>query len=258
MTNLLSIQKNIHIWLGGSFDPVHQGHLAIIEHVATVLTQYICLHNLQNICLTVSFLPTAGNPLKANPTVLTHRLAMLELVLTDLQQQFHDTKLSIKYNNASLINFKIDTTEILQHPPIFTFNTFSQFRKIYPNDSLIFVLGMDSIASFDKWYRANELPNLCHLWVMPRSTTGLEGDKLPNAPFLTLSTTLSPFITFTLHDLINTPNGHIYMDSYQVPSVSSSQIRAILADDMMDKSLLQQWLTPSVLAYILTNGLYQR
>lgn len=255
MTNLLSTQKNIRVWLGGSFDPVHQGHLAILEHVATALTQHICFHHLQNICLTVSFLPTAGNPLKADPTALTHRLAMLELVLTDLQQ-FHDTKLAIKYNRASHLNFKIDTTEILQPPPIFTFNTFSQFRKIYPNDSLIFVLGMDSIASFDKWYRANELPNLCHLWVMPRTTTGLGGDKLPNDPFLSLSPTLSPFISFTLHDLINTPNGHIYMDSYQVPSVSSSQIRAMLAADVVDKSLLQQWLTPSVLAYVLTNGLY--
>lgn len=241
--------KTVRIWLGGSFDPVHLGHLAIIEHITDVLNGFLISQETQNLNIIISLLPTARNPLKTTPTDNHHRLAMLELGLKELQQNWQHL--------SSIITFQIDTTEIYQTDTVFTFNTFNYFRQIYPNDSLIFVLGMDSILAFERWYRAFELPNLCHLWIMPRAVEAKENlaEKSPILP-----NELQPFLTDDLQGLILTKNGHIYLDNYQVMSVSSSHIRAILQDKAIlleDKKLrLQPYLSPSVLDYILVNNLY--
>lgn len=248
MPNLISPIKNIRIWLGGSFDPGHLGHLAIVQHIATVLESYVTSQTIKDLTITISLLPTAHNPLKPNPTANNHRLAMLKLSLEDLKKgrmQYAPT-----YPNT--IYFQIDTTEIYQTDKVFTFNTFRHFREIYPDDSLIFVLGMDSILDFEKWYRGFELHELCHLWVMPR----VQNSDAPPTP--SLPSQCVPFLTNNLADLITTPKGRIYLDTHQVMRVSSSQIRLELAKgDTMDKILLKQWLTPSVLDYILGNELYR-
>lgn len=232
--------KHLRIWLGGSFDPVHIGHLAIVQHIANVLENYTNAHANEIFNTTVSLLPTAHNPLKTHPTENRHRLTMLELGLKDLENSF----------KSHSFTFQIDTTEIFQTDTVFTFNTFRQFRAMYPNDSLIFVLGMDSILGFDKWYRGFELPSLCHLWVMPRKLDKKLENLNENLP-----TVLKSYLTDDLADLINTPNGRIYLDTHQVPTLSSSQIRAELAN-LHNLDWVKQWLTPSVLAYIVENKLY--
>lgn len=233
--------KNIRVWLGGSFDPLHLGHLAIVTHIATVLTNYIRTAQLKKLAITICLLPTAHNPLKPNPTDTLHRLAMLSLGLDYLRQ----------HSCHEAINFQIDTTEIYQTAQVFTFNTFSHFRNKYPNDSLIFVLGIDSILMFDKWYRGLDLPSLCHLWVMPRQQANLGANPqiLPKA--------FQSFLSHEVADLINTPYGRIYLDEHHVISVSSSQIRTELSIfNQSAKVLLNQWLLPSVLSYIVENNLY--
>lgn len=232
--------KNLRIWLGGSFDPVHLGHLAIIRHIANVLENYAKFHPNEPFNTSLSLLPTARNPLKPNPTENSHRLKMLELGLQDLK----------KTNFQNSINFQIDTTEIYQTDTVFTFNTFSHFREIYSHDSLIFVLGMDSILGFEKWYKGFELPNLCHLWVMPR-----DGNSEKETLKETLPKAFESRLTKDLADLINTPNGRIYLDTHQVATISSSQIRAELAN-LQNLNWVKQWLNPSVFDYILQHKLY--
>lgn len=241
--------KTIRIWLGGSFDPVHLGHLAIISHISNVLNGLLISQEIQNLKIIISLLPTAHNPLKTNPTDTHHRLAMLGLGLRDLQKNWQHLSCSI--------TFQIDTTEIYQTETVYTFNTFTHFRKLYPNDSLIFVLGMDSILAFEKWYQAFELPNLCHLWVMPRVC---EASKNAIEKPTILPNELQTFLTDDLQDLILTKHGRIYLDNYPIMTVSSSQIRAILQNKVIlldDKKLqLQPYLSPSILDYILANNLY--
>lgn len=247
--------KNLRIWLGGSFDPVHLGHLAILKHIANVLENYAKSHPNQPFNATLSLLPTARNPLKPHPTDNNHRLKMLELGLKDVcphpcplpQGEGAFSSLREGLGEGKNINFQIDTSEIFQTDTVFTFHTFTHFRQLYPDDSLIFMLGKDSILGFDKWYKGFELPNLCHLWVMPREGNFVT-EKLPTA--------LKSRVTNNLADLINTPNGRIYLDTHQVPSISSSQIRAELVN-LSNFDGVKAWLAPSVLDYILQNRLYQ-
>ncbi|WP_290000751.1 hypothetical protein [Faucicola atlantae] len=49
----------IRVWLGGSFDPVHVGHVAMLQHVHQRLRQAV-----PDLPIVASFLPTAGSPLK--------------------------------------------------------------------------------------------------------------------------------------------------------------------------------------------------
>ena len=260
--------KSFRVWLGGSFDPVHLGHLAIISHIANRLNDYFICHPLENTPVIISLLPTAQNPLKVHSTSAHHRLAMLELALQALCTDSHSKVLGEFSSHEKALGkgenyptFQIDTTEIYQTETVFTFNTVSHFRKVYPDDSLIFVLGRDSILTFEKWYRGFELPNLCHLWVMPRVTQN-DGNNTENSIEKTviLPSQLSPFLTDNVQDLISLNKGRIYLDTYQVLSVSSSQIRATLKDNKIlsehEKSLLLPYLTPSVLDYILKNQLY--
>ncbi|HRH92454.1 MAG TPA: nicotinate-nicotinamide nucleotide adenylyltransferase, partial [Agitococcus sp.] len=89
-------------YFGGSFDPVHQGHLA----TAKFLVDYFKLHKL-------FFLPAYLSPLKSQSLAAHHRVAMLKLAI---QNQTH---------------FALDEQEILQPSKSYTINTLKNLRQVY-------------------------------------------------------------------------------------------------------------------------------
>lgn len=205
----------IRVWLGGSFDPIHLGHLQMISHVYKTLT-----HTFPQLPIVAKLLPTAGSPLKDTPTSTQHRLAMMTLAIEPLPF------------------IAIDTFELQGEPPVYSFNTFSQFKQRYPNDILIFIVGQDSIEQLDKWYRGYELMTLTNLWVLPRPALSkpslADTTTTPNAAaaekccHIHLDQRLTPFIINSPKDLINQSTNHIYIDKFVVPDIASSDIRAWL------------------------------
>lgn len=201
----------IRAWLGGSFDPVHEGHLAIMRHL------YHTLVGLSNLPVYGYFLPTAGSPLKQRPTPALTRLAMLQQAV----------------NGLDLPNITIDTTELEQNPPVYTFNTLQQFSQRYPEDIRIFVMGEDSVLDLARWYQGVALLRFAHLWVIPRSRLNrlslAERQQLCQQllPQLQNKVTFSPLKL--CDDLINPYQHLIYIDDFVPPAISSSQIRAAAA-----------------------------
>jgi len=128
--------------LGGTFDPVHNGHLIVAEEAITRL-------NLAE----VIFVP-AGQPwLKADIPILPakHRLQMLRLALADKPQ------------------FKLSTMEIERPGPSYTVDTIAELRdKLGSEDELFFILGQDNLSQLPQWHDAPRLIQMCYLVAVPR------------------------------------------------------------------------------------------
>lgn len=119
----------IRAYLGGSFDPVHNGHVQIALYVYDYL---LPIAEQQQRALHVSLLPNARSPFKDKSTNPKHRLTMLKLARQESPLQ-------------------INELELWQTPPVYTIDSVRTLRQRYPNDSLIFIMGMDSARSLDKW-----------------------------------------------------------------------------------------------------------
>lgn len=290
-------QKNtpapaIRAYLGGSFDPVHDGHL---QMAMTVYQRLLPIAKQQQRALHVSLLPNARSPFKEKSTDPKHRLAMLKLATLNTPLQ-------------------INELELWQTPPVYTIDSVRTLRQRYPHDSLIFIIGMDSALSLSKWKNGLELTDYVNLWVFNRDDLSDINNK--NNRLLTTTThcankTLVAQDAMNLHaqlpaqlqslridapiDLLqptsqastdsrllkNTHQGHIYIDSRPIATISSTQIRQQLQptdnrsniisaatrqmtsiapiNDIIDNTApnpLAKWLNPAVYQYIIAHQLY--
>jgi len=128
--------------LGGTFDPVHNGHLIIAGEVKAHL-------NLDEII----FVP-AGQPwLKVERPIspAEHRLEMLRLAL------------------AGKPGYKISSAEIERAGPSYTLDTVTELRrKLGESAEIYFILGWDSLVTLPRWHDAPGLLRLCTLVAVPR------------------------------------------------------------------------------------------
>ncbi|MFQ5996287.1 MAG: nicotinate-nucleotide adenylyltransferase [Dehalococcoidales bacterium] len=142
--------------LGGTFDPVHNGHLIVAEEARNRL-------NLTE----VIFVP-AGQPwLKADRAITPakHRLQMLRLALADKPY------------------FKLSAMEIERAGPSYTIDTITELRgQLDAGDELFFILGQDSLAQLPQWRNASQLIQMCYFVAVPRP-----GSPRPNLKALEAS-----------------------------------------------------------------------
>ena len=128
--------------LGGTFDPIHNGHLLIAEEAKTRLN------------LAVVFLVPAGHPWqKTDQHILPaeHRLQMVRLAIADKPY------------------FKLAMLELERAGPTYTIDTITELRKqLDSKDELFFILGWDSIKRLPEWREADQLIRLCYLVAAPR------------------------------------------------------------------------------------------
>jgi len=137
----------IRAYLGGSFDPVHNGHIQMAMYVYHSLFP---IAKQQQRLLHVSLLPNARSPFKTQSTDPAHRLAMLTLAIQNTPLQ-------------------ISELELWQTPPVYSIDSVRTLRQRYPNDSLIFIMGMDSARGLEKWKDGLQLTDYVHLWIFDRS-----------------------------------------------------------------------------------------
>ena len=122
--------------LGGTFDPIHEGHLMIAESARECL-------RLDK----VIFMP-AGRPwLKSDRAVTdpAHRLAMVELAIEDNPR------------------FEVSTMEIERPGPTYTVDTLTELRRRMGGADLYLILGMDSVRELGRWHRPERIFELCAL-----------------------------------------------------------------------------------------------
>ena len=127
--------------LGGTFDPIHLGHLVVAEEVRRRLKLDEVL-----------FVPAGMPYLKVDHHVTSaaHRLAMLKLAL------------------AAYPCFKISTIEIDRPGPSYSVDTISQLKVEFVGSDLYFVLGWDNLEELPRWHEPERLLEWCRLVAVPR------------------------------------------------------------------------------------------
>lgn len=131
---------------GGTFDPIHNGHL----HIARAFADELALDS-------VVFIP-AGDPYhKAQPTTTPaqHRLHMVELAITEEPR------------------FAVSDCDILREGATYTFDTVSIFRQAYPQAQLWWLMGMDSLVHIHTWHHYQALLRQVNLAVAQRGNANV-------------------------------------------------------------------------------------
>lgn len=128
------------ILFGGSFDPIHNGHLEIANKALAFLNADLVIFILNNKSIN-----------KKCDAIYNDRWAMLNLAIKD-NKKFIASDYELK--NKEDISYTIDTVHY--------------FCQRYPNDELYFLVGSDQFERFDQWKNANELLDLIKIIVYPR------------------------------------------------------------------------------------------
>lgn len=216
-----SLSNSIGI-LGGSFDPIHFGHLRLAQEARDFL-------NLSE----VRFIP-AGRPPHRGPAKVSdvHRLAMLDCAMQ---------------GNS---NFCVDSREIGKTEPTYTIDTLQLLRKdVSDKTPLVLFVGADQFLLLHTWKRWQELTTVAHLLVAMRPST---------EPISPHNLTAEVRAWFQLHQsddpakATQTPAGHIFLLGLTPLAISSTTIRATIAAGQSPRYLLPD----PVLDYIRANNLY--
>ena len=180
----------VRIYYGGTFNPIHNGHLQASFEVAELL-------NAESIHL----LPNCIPPHKSNPSETPEqRLTMCELA-TSIDHRL-----------------QIDSRELLREQASYTIDTLKQLRREFADDSLVFMIGMDSLNSLDTWADWQQLTDFAHLLVVPRGGCAKSLNPAISQYLMQVETQDISLLTTKL-------NGHIYLADTTELEISSSQIR---------------------------------
>lgn len=204
--------------LGGTFDPVHIGHLRSALEVADAL-------RLDELRLT----PNARPPHRDTPQVTPQdRLAMVQCAV------------------QGVTPLTVDARELQRDKPSYTIDTLELMRaELAADDQLFLLLGWDAFCGLPSWHRWEELLQHCHILVLQRPDADSEPpDALRN--LLAARSVSDPLA-------LEGPGGNITF-VWQTPlAVSATQIRQLLASGKSVRFLVPD----AVLAYIEAHGLYR-
>ena len=204
--------------LGGTFNPVHIGHLRSAVEVADALQ----LDELR-------LIPSARPPHRSAPEVSAEdRLAMVRLAV------------------AGAEGLQVDDRELQRDKPSYSIDTLESLRsELAADDQLFLLLGWDAFCGLPSWQRWDELLQHCHILVLQRPDADSEApEALRN--LLAARSVSAP-------SALSGPSGQIAF-IWQTPlAVSATQIRALLASGKSARFLVPD----AVLAYIHAHGLYR-
>jgi len=183
--------------LGGTFDPIHEGHLALARHFADTLD------------LTELVLLPAGQPWqKPEVSAAMHRLAMTRAAAA-----------SLMLRHAQVT---VDTSEIDHPGPTYTVDTLHRWRERNGGDaSLTLLIGADQFVSLDSWHDWPRLFDDAHVAVAGRAGFDMTLEKAV-APAVASYVAARQADALTLQ---KTSHGHLFIDTTFAFDISSTGIR---------------------------------
>lgn len=212
--------------LGGTFNPIHFGHLRMAQELADTLSFD-----------EVRFIPSANPPHKPAPLVnAAHRAAMVRLGIA---------------NNPA---FTIDERELQRTNASYTIDTLQSLRDELGNEiSLVLLMGSDAFAKFNTWHRWEEIIQRCNITLVQRPLVSqhAENTKKERLPKI-LETFLHNHYTENGDDLHESPAGFITMQPVTALDISSTAIRHALQQKKSARYLMPD----SMIDYIHTHQLY--
>lgn len=206
--------------LGGTFDPIHCGHLRMAQELGESLG-----------LSEVRFIPSAQPPHRAKPhAAAQHRAEMVRLAIA---------------GNSS---FAFDARELERPGPSYMFDTLASLRaELGPEVPLFLLLGADAFLGLSTWHRWRELFGLTHIVVAHRPGITLQAGQLSTSQELQ-----EEWNGRYSEQSVNGASGNILMREITALDISSSAIRAMLAQGLSPRYLVPE----PVLGYILQHELY--
>ncbi len=214
--------------LGGTFNPIHFGHLRMAQELADTLSFD-----------QVRFIPSANPPHKSRPLVTAeHRAAMVRLGIV---------------NNPI---FSFDDRELHRTGASYTIDTLQSLRDELGHDvSLVLLMGSDAFTIFNTWHRWEEIIQQCHITLVQRPHTQQNSEKSTQEIELLpkiLETFLHNHYTENGDDLHESPAGFITMQQVTALDISSTAIRHTLQQKKSSRYLMPD----NVIDYMHTHQLY--
>jgi nicotinate-nucleotide adenylyltransferase len=215
-------------FLGGSFDPIHVGHLQLARDA------------LANLPIAAVRLLPAAQPWQKEPlTPAEHRAAMIRAAL--------DGELPFVRRRMVL-----DLAEIERGGPTYTIDTLRAARaELGPEVPLVLIMGADQFERFDTWREWEAFPTLAHIAVARRAAAPLQ---LPPA----LARFRDARYLKYAGDLVDSPAGRVVDLAMTPVDVSATEVRRLLAAqrNAAEDARLEAAVPPPVLAYIQAHHLY--
>jgi len=207
--------------LGGTFDPVHNGHIGLADDVRRALG-----------LPEVRLVPAGDPPHRGGPAASGRdRVAMLEMAVR---------------GHPGLV---VDAREVEREGKSYTVLTLEELNREAPGRPVILLVGADAFLGFPTWHRWRDIFELAHVVVAARPgiELALGGElakewKIRRAP--------------TPEALFSTPAGIIYQQPIAPQPISASVIRAQLARGADGREAVRQMMSPAVLRYIDQHHLY--
>ena len=208
---------------GGTFDPIHFGHLRL----ATELAEAFKLER-------VVFLP-AGLPYHRGRE--PHATADQRLTMV---------KLAIQRDSR----FGVDDRELKREGPTYSYDTLAEIRaERGPDVPLVFLAGSDAFQKVNEWHRWTEIFDLAHFAVAIRGGDDVWSSKGPGA----FPKEVWPRITLNLRDLLGAPAGKVMTCAMTPLAISSTAIRSLAHDGASIR-----YLAPDpVVEYVRSHDLYR-
>ena len=151
---------------GGTFDPIHLGHLHVISQLIEkkIVDQLLVV--------------PAGEPLLRNQVpkaTAQQRRAMCQLAVSDLPADI-----------ASKV--QVNPIEVLRTGPSYAIDTVEAVKQSYPDDTLVLIIGQDAADKLDQWHRIDELRTMVEFVVISRP--GYEGNGIDIGALPVAATTI--------------------------------------------------------------------
>ena len=214
---------------GGTFDPIHKGHL----YIARETRRRMKLDR-------VVFVPSGSPPLKSEKLVQSpqDRLAMVRLAIADDPY------------------FDLSSQEVNRSGKSYTIETVATFKQRYPDAEIFYILGIDAFLEIDSWKDGDRLLGMCHFVVVSR-----HGFSFQQMERLIKPVRIDPAFLAALDQgrlkkkqVPLKPGKSLFLLKLPPCPISSTQVRERLRARQDMKNLLPD----AVKSYILKNRLYQQ
>lgn len=207
---------------GGTFDPVHFGHLRVAQDTANAL-------KLPEVRLIPSQMPVHRTAPGASAA---ERMQMLRLAIPDFPA------------------LSVDDCELIRSSASYTITTLESFRAAFPTRPLIWLVGVDAFMKIQTWHRARDLFGVAHFVVLNRP-----GFPTANVFSAAMSEIWQGRVVRDPRALREALSGSVYVHTVAPQAISATEIRAMIARNAFDPAL-SALLPEAVLAYIRAHGLY--
>lgn len=203
--------------LGGTFDPVHCGHLRL----ALEMREQLFLES-------VRLIPAAHPPHREPPQASSEtRLRMLAAAV------------------KGVAGLCVDARELARGGRSYTVDTLRSLRQSFPEHALCLILGMDAFSGLDRWHRWRELLELAHIAVARRPGASLPSDG-------EVAALLAKCLAADPQHLGERSAGYLVLRDIPALNISATRVRTLLAQGQSARCLVPD----SVLEIITNDRIY--